>query len=56
MLQRDGGNAAVAERALALRELIIPFGRSSCIALFKFEGAGDVVAVAARHQREGEVC
>ena len=35
-----------------LRELIIPFGRSGCVALIEIESATDVVIVAVRHQLE----
>jgi len=37
-----------------LRELIIPFGRSGCVALFEIEDASNVVVVAVRHQLEDD--
>jgi len=37
-----------------LRELIIPFGRSCCVALSEIESATDVVVVAVRHQLEDD--
>ena len=35
-----------------LRELIIPFGLSGCVALFEIEGPGGVVVIAVRPQLE----
>lgn len=37
-----------------LRELIIPFGRSGCVALFEIEDASTVVVLALRHQLEDD--
>ena len=35
-----------------LRELIIPFGESGCVALFEIENRDTVTLLAVRHQRE----
>ena len=35
-----------------LRELIIPFGASGCVALFEIENRDTVTVLAVRHQRE----
>jgi plasmid stabilization system protein ParE len=35
-----------------LRELIIPFGASGCVALFEIENRDTVTVLALRHQRE----
>ena len=37
-----------------LRELIIPFGRSGCVALFEVVGTAEVVVAAVRHQLEDD--
>ena len=37
-----------------LRELIIPFGRSGCVALFEIENNSTVAVVAMRHQLEDD--
>ncbi len=37
-----------------LRELIIPFGRSGCVALFEIEDDSTVAVVAVRHQLEDD--
>ncbi len=37
-----------------LRELVIPFGRSGCVALFEIEDAHAVTIVAVRHQLEDD--
>ena len=37
-----------------LRELIIPFGRSGCVALFEIEDESIVAVVAVRHQLEDD--
>ena len=37
-----------------LRELIIAFGRSGCVALVEFVGSAEVVVAAVRHQRESD--
>ncbi len=37
-----------------LKELIIPFGRSSYVALFEIEDESIVAVVAVRHQREDD--
>lgn len=37
-----------------LRELIIPFGHSGCVALFEIVGPNDVVISAVRHQLEDD--
>jgi hypothetical protein len=35
-----------------LREFIIPFGASGCVALFEIENRDTVTLLAVRHQRE----
>ena len=37
-----------------LRELIVPFGRSGCVALFEIVGTAEVVVSAVRHQIEDD--
>jgi hypothetical protein len=37
-----------------LRELIIPFGRSGCVALFEIENDSTVAVIAVRHQLEDD--
>ena len=37
-----------------LRELVIPFGRSGCVALFEIEDPSNVDVLAIRHQREDD--
>lgn len=37
-----------------LRELIVPFGRSGCVALFEIEDDSKVAVLAVRHQREDD--
>jgi len=37
-----------------LRELIVPFGRSGCLALFEIEDDSSVAVLAVRHQREDD--
>lgn len=37
-----------------LRELLIPFGSSGCVALFEIEDAATVTILAVRHQREDD--
>ena len=37
-----------------LRELIIPFGRSGCVALFEIENDSTVALIAVRHQLEDD--
>ena len=37
-----------------LRELISPFGRSGCVALFEVVGTAEVVVAAVRHQLEDD--
>ena len=37
-----------------LRELIIPFGRSGCVALFEVVGTAEVVVAAVRYQLEDD--
>lgn len=37
-----------------LRELIVPFGRSGCVALFEIEDDANVAVLAVRHQREDD--
>ena len=37
-----------------LRELIIPLGRSGCVALFEIVGSTEVVVSAVRHQLEDD--
>jgi hypothetical protein len=36
------------------RELVIPFGKSGCVALFHIMGSREVVVSAIRHQREDD--
>ena len=36
------------------RELLVPFGRSGCVALFEIENASLVTVLAVRHQREDD--
>ncbi len=43
-----------AARSPFLRELIIPFGRSGCVALFEIENDSNVTVVAVRHQLEDD--
>ena len=37
-----------------LRELVIPFSHSGCVALFEIESSDSVVIAAVRHQREDD--
>jgi ParE toxin of type II toxin-antitoxin system, parDE len=37
-----------------LRELVIPFGHTGCVALFEITGSAEVVVAAVRHQREDD--
>ena len=43
-----------AEQSPFLRELIIPFGRSGCVALFEVVGTAEVVVAAVRYQLEDD--
>jgi plasmid stabilization system protein ParE len=43
-----------AGRSPFLREVIVPFGRSGCVALFEIEGETDVAVLAVRHQLEDD--
>jgi plasmid stabilization system protein ParE len=37
-----------------IRELVIPFGGSGCVALFEIESSDSIVIAAVRHQREDD--
>jgi plasmid stabilization system protein ParE len=37
-----------------LRELVVPFGNTGCVALFEIEGEQVVTILAIRHQREDD--
>jgi plasmid stabilization system protein ParE len=37
-----------------LRELLVPFGSSGCVALFRIDGSDRVTVAAVRHQREDD--
>lgn len=43
-----------ADKSPFLRELVMPFGHSGCVALFEVEDAATVVILAVRHQLEDD--
>jgi hypothetical protein len=42
------------EAAAFLRELLIPFGQSGCVALFEIDDAASVAILALRHRLEDD--
>lgn len=46
--------ASTALRAPRFRELVIPFGKRGCVALFEIEGESTVTILAVRHRRESD--